>query len=211
MIKKLILLAMAVAAVAALVAPAGASAAPSLTMPAGTLVEAGTPITLSAAKESAHEIITETELGTLECETIGLNGEVTENTGTMFAGKLITESPRGSFTHNCKLEPGEHNVEIHSISSTLTSSTTGHGTIGFTFIATIELSPTTHVECHFHTGAVTTTPPTVPPTEATFEYTPGTDSAEIEPVALEGGPCGEAILSGSATVETTGGGAVTLD
>jgi hypothetical protein len=153
MIRKLTLLAMAAAAVAALAAPAAAGAAPQLSIP----VPVGTAISLKAEKGSAHKIITETELGALECEHLNLHAVVTKNSGTEFAGETITESPVGSWTSTCFLEPGKHPTDIDKISSTLISTGANAGSVGFTFLATIHLSSGT-VTCHFYTGASTASP-----------------------------------------------------
>jgi hypothetical protein len=180
MIKKLTLLAMAIAAIGAFAVPAMASAAQALTMPAGTLVSPGTGLV-----GTSHNTTTATSLGKLECETVELTGEVTENSGTTFAGK-----GSGSTSGKCFLVKGETKKEIkitHIVLNSLMSEEGSKANVNFSFEADL---PT--ITCTFSTGAG----------GVTATYVNGGSVLKLTNQTLGGGACGNGTINGEFTVTT---------
>jgi hypothetical protein len=186
--KKLILLGMVVAAFAAFAIPAAASASPVL-KEGGTALVA--PVTINGVSHNA--VTTNTALGTLECEEVGITAKVTENSGSSIkangeAGKTAT-----CFAEGTPLTVT--NPELHNLVTTGGDA----GTLGLSFTA--DVGP---FECPFAgTGA--------------FGYTTGSDVLNISGIALastaeicepeEGSP----VFSGDFTITTTNGTAVTVN
>jgi hypothetical protein len=191
MAKKLSLL-MAAVAVIAFAVPAFASAS-SLTMPAGTLVPVGTKIVGTSTNTT-----TLTSLGLLSCNTVSVTGEVTANSGGSVAGIGIGTGN----TSECFLSE-EEAITITDITlESISSSTSGSGTIHFTFVADLP----NNVVCHFVTKSA----------GASFNYVSGTDSLSIPAQKLEATPaaCRPGEIEGTFTLETdpeTGTGGVILD
>src|SRR5882757_8371277 len=135
MFKKLSLL-LAAVAVVAFAAPAIASAAPAVTMPAGTLLPKGTKI-----KGKSTNFVVNTSLGNLTCESVAFEAELTENTGTQFAGVGVGEGT----TSVCKLN-GTTSIQFTDF--TLVSFTSGIiGTI-FTKV-TFKVDLPGGIVCHY--------------------------------------------------------------
>lgn len=180
MIKKLTLLAAAVAVVAlAVPAMAGAS---QLTMPAGTTVPVETKIT-----GTSTNAVTTTSIGELKCAKVVLNGEVTKNNGTEVAGVGIGTGT----TTTCTDEGASINITNVTLTS-LASSTSGSGTAAFSFQADLPV-----------VGTCTYTA-----TAAPFTYVSGANPAELKftKATLTASPsaCGTAKLDGEFKLETTG-------
>lgn len=87
---KLIMACMAVAAFAAFVVPAVASASPVLTAPTGTAAPVGTGIV--GTNTGLGNWVFKGSLGNVECETVSLTGNVTENSGTSIKGDITSAS-----------------------------------------------------------------------------------------------------------------------
>lgn len=191
MAKKLIVLAMAVAALVAVAIPAAASATElRMTNSSGALVPTGTAITGVANNSTLRLVTKETTLGELECESIMLNGKVTVNNGTKVEG----EGTAGSTTANCHFQPSNKVAEVTAIKLTnLKSETTGVGS----FEAEYEAIIPGGAPCHFVTEG---------PGE--FTFTSGSDTIEVAPTAVESAACGESTLVGKVKLETAAGGAI---
>lgn len=133
--KKLILLGMALAAIAAFAMPAVASADFTLVDHEGK-VNVGEKV----LGTSTNAITTNTALGTLECDLVEITAEVTSNTGShveaVGAGK--------SDTSTCNAGPAELLVTEPEL-VTLTTTGEDKGVLSLTFIA--DVGP---FECHFH-------------------------------------------------------------
>jgi hypothetical protein len=192
MIKKLIMLAMAVAALAAII-PAAANAEGKLTE-GGSLVQEGKEITLT--NDAADPLVTEVPgLGTnFVCEKVTVHVIVTENNGATFAG-TSTGANTGS-TENCELEgitPTQvTNPEVISIEST----TTGTGELTLRYVEVIPGLP----NCTFETVG-----------PGVFHYTVPSDTVTLTETELFSPVCGEAFISGSITAETKDGTPVVLE
>jgi len=189
MIKKLIMLAMAVAALAAII-PAAANAEGKLTS-GSSLVGVGTEITLT--NDAANGLITRVPaFGTnLVCEKITAHAEVTKNNGTAFEG---VAGATGT-TENCELvglAPAEvTDPTVVGINST----STGTGEVTLSFIA--------------HVAGTTCNFATVGP--GVFHYAlPSSSTVTLTETELFSPECGEAFIEGSVTVEN-GSGAVVLE
>ena len=187
MIKKLTLLAMAVGAVAALAAP-GVAGATTLTSE-GEVVPPETPI-VGTADDTEVRLELETEIfGTLECEEIVLNGEVTKNEGGTAEGKGAGESTANGCTF---LEPERsvllHDIEVIHLSSSEVMGETGTGKFSAKFSADYPFGFT----CQYNTGGE----------NGVFHFVLGTDKLIITPTAVGSPGCGEAFLQGEVTLET---------
>jgi hypothetical protein len=195
MIKKLTLLATAIA-VLAFAVPAMASAAPSLTMPAKTLVPAnvmsGNPN--SNITGTSVNAKTTTSLGTLTCAKVTLNGTVTENTGSSVKGV----GTGAGTTTTCKIEGESINITDVTLAE-IKSTVSGAGSASFSFQADLPVVGT----CTY-TG-----------TNAPFTYVSGSSVITFNKATLTASPsaCGTAALDGEFSFETTenGGGAIILD
>jgi hypothetical protein len=189
MVKKLTLLAAAVA-VLALAVPAFASATV-LTMPSETKVPTGTLI-----KGVSTDTVTTTPLGELTCESVEVQGTVTVNNGTTVEGTGNGTSK----TANCFVEPEHEPLTVEKISLTnLKSSVTGQGTASFSFVAQLP----GELECKF-SG-------TVPGT-----FVEGTGTLNLTGHGLVGSPtiCGtekEVTFKGDFPLTTGDGTGVILD
>jgi hypothetical protein len=165
MVKKLTLLATAIAVVA-LAVPAFANAT--------VLTENGVPVgTGSHIRGLSNNAVTRTPIGELECGAVEVGGEVTVNNGTTVRG--IGDGFES--TTECKVEPGEGSLTVEHIKlENIESSETGKGSVTFTFIAQLP----GELECHFQG--------TVPGT-----FTEDSDIISIKGQGLEGTPsiCGE--------------------
>jgi hypothetical protein len=123
MIRRLALIASVLGALVAYVAPAVASAAPSLTMPVGTLVPKGTDF----VAVSTNTVFTDV-LGSHTCEAWTFSAEVTENSGTKIEGVGAGEGT----SVGCRL--GSSVVTVTRINLLKLSSTVaGHGTMTVSF------------------------------------------------------------------------------
>ena len=171
--KKLTLLAMAVAAVAALVVPAGASAITlsdeeTAHIPVGTEI-LGTNIGSVVTKNLPEGV----EGGQLVCQVVNLPGEVTENSETKVAG-----SGEGGTTEEC-IQTNEFEEETeflvggisYELSSTEAEMGTGH--VHLTFVVTFPQLG--NFKCTY-TGT------------GTFHYETGDDKLTITPTPLTGSP-----------------------
>ena len=155
--KKLILLGMAVAAVAAFAMPAAASASPVLT-------EGGTALAPGATVigTSTNATTTNTALGTLKCAHVEITANLEENTGS----KIQAKGTAGE-TATCFAGTKELKVTKPTLVS-LTTTGEDKGTLTLTFIADV-----TPFECHFEgTG--------------TFTYTTANDILTIPGISLTG-------------------------
>jgi hypothetical protein len=182
MIKKLIMLAMAVAALAAII-PAAANAEGKLTS-GGELVKPGAEITLT--NDAANPLVTEVPgLGTnLVCEKITVHVLVEENGGSNFLGS--SEGANTGTTENCELE-GVTPVTITDPEAiSLGSTTTGTGQATLSFVSDIPGLPA----CRFETVG-----------PGVFHYTVGSNTATLTETELFSPVCGEAFIAGSLTVE----------
>jgi hypothetical protein len=189
MAKKLILLATALGALFALVAPAMASASPVLTMPAGTAVKTGTEITGTSTNS-----VTKTSLGSLTCEKVDVTAKVEENSGTKIKAGGVGE---GSSTV-CKL--GTTGITITHIKlNSLASSTSTTGTANFSFEADLP-----GLTCKYESKSGVTP----------VSWVLGSSSIHLAgELTATPAACGTASFSGDFSLETTaagGGGAVLI-
>jgi len=140
MVKKLTLLAMAVAAIAAFAIPAAASAA--------TVTGAEVNSVIHGVSTNAT---TATELGTLECEEVTINGELTENGPTITADGVGVGSTRG-----CKIAGSELTVTnptlVHLSSTGPTSGTASLSFVGDLFGGLIKCTYTGTVAVTYSSG-----------------------------------------------------------
>ena len=191
MLKKLTLLAMAIAAFAALVAPTFASAADSsvIEMPSGTPLTVGTAI----LGTSTNTVTSVAGLGNLTCPTVTLSGKITENTGTTVNGTAT-----GSTSGQCEIQKSDGGKENISITNIVLSElmTTGTVTAGvgtadaaFSFSAVIPSIGT----CNFKT------PMTVTGVPAT--YANGGSTITIIAGTVQSA-CGTGALSGTFSLTT---------
>lgn len=198
MLKKLTLLAMSVAALLAFAAPAA---------------QANGPLVTNAAGEAAKAIVatstnttTQTSVGTLECQTVILNGTVHENANTTAKGTGTGEA-KGTVgkSHEGHCGAGSNKVEITSITISdlhLTkhgAETTGTASFSYTYDLRSE-SGSLIAECTFG-GTV--------PVKKT-----GTSSINVEgEIAKTGGSLfcpGKGTLKGDFSVAADGLGAATI-
>jgi hypothetical protein len=150
MSKKLSLLAMVVAALAAFAIPAAANAAPSITSSAGVLAPVGTILTAKSTNAK-----TVTSLATLTCREVAVNGELSENTGT----SVMVERHGEGTTSGCEALGASIRITDPTL-ITLTATPTLK-TVKLTFIADI-----LGASCHFEG-------------DLTFSYTAGSSSIHI--------------------------------
>lgn len=187
------LLGLIIGAVIVIAAPVSASAAPALTMPAGTLVPVGKQITGDSTNS-----VTVTPLGSLECFHVAINFQVTQNSGTWIGAW----APAGSgFASLCEL--GGRFIQINNIElSSFSSTVSGKGTADLAFVAHLPGELT----CHFKSA--------FPGTPVT--YTAGSSSlhlaGELEANPEICGEAGEVAISGDFALSTwSSSGAVILD
>jgi hypothetical protein len=169
MVKKLTLLAAAIAVVAFAI-PAAASAAPSVTSSAGVLAPVGTVITGTSSNTK-----TQTELGLLTCTNVTVTGKITKNSGTSV--EAVSNGKEGT-TKGCEVEGSALTITDPTLIN-LTSTVDTKGSVTLTFIADL-----LGISCHF-SG-------TVP-----FTYKDPTDTINVASTsspALTGSPaiCGNA-------------------
>lgn len=194
MLKKLTLLGMAIAAMAALVAPAVANAT---VLKEGTsTVAVGSALTLT--QDPSFPVVTHgTTIGDVKCTSIDIKGKVTKNSGGVVEG-VGTEGTASPCTVG-----GESGAKVLNVSGTIFSNTNEKGTATFSF----KLELPSGLVCTFETEGP----------EAGV-YKSGTNTISFpnhanleEEVYLEGGACGEAHLEGGLLVETPNGTAVTIN
>jgi hypothetical protein len=195
MFKKTMLLAMAVGAIAAFVAPTVASAQ-LLTDPEGVALAKNSEITATSTN-----LVTTTGLGDLTCGKVTIHLKVTKNTGATSAAESTSVT-----TENCDL------LTTPSLAvdpATITSATTkfhiekaGVGTTTATFIAHLYANEAKHLAnepfaiCH---------------ESGTPGITYGADTDVIHVSGALTGPCGNASIAGDFTIETANGTRVTID
>jgi hypothetical protein len=188
MAKKLSLAMAAIAAIAVFAIPATASAAPTVTMPAGTLVPVGTELT---GTSTDAEITT--SLGAIHCGTVHVNAELTKNNGTEVEAVGVGQG----LATTCAFTAGEA-ITVTDVTLFKLSATAAAKKLEFTLIA--DLGPVT---CHFVT----------PAGGINFTYVSGSDTITIAEQKLTATPaaCRPGEFQASFTIETTAGGAVILD
>lgn len=193
MIKKLILLAAALAAVAVMAVPAAASASPALTMPTGTLVPTGSALTgTGGSSQVTNGLKIETARGIITCTTFMLSSDVTSNSGSHVHWSGAT----GSTTSGCEIEVYASTIsEIQVIS--FESTTSGSGTFEISYKTTDPLG----VTCSFTNAGE----------PGTFTYTAGSSILKLASTEVFSAGCGESLLSGEVKLETSNGEAVILD
>lgn len=172
---------MAAAAVIALTIPAFASAV-EVTLPAGTRAPVGTSIT-----GTGNDIILQSNLlGSITCENLNLNGEITKNDGTTVEGSGANTSPTQAGCKN-----GTKEVKITTFNITNVKSTVaGSGTATFTSI--------------WDTGTLSCT---LTGTKVPYTYAVGSNVITFSSASgITGSPaaCGTGKLSGSFALEQTG-------
>jgi hypothetical protein len=144
MSKKMTLLGMMIAALAALVIPAAASATPQLiNQTSGAAVAVGSKL----MGTSSNAVTTETKLGTLTCSSVSIGAEVTKNSGTAIEavsyGGKETNTTSGCFANGTT----PVTIDEPKLTSLVTNSTTtDEGTLGLSYTATIGSGP---VVCPF--------------------------------------------------------------
>lgn len=126
MFKKILLLGMAVAALAAFIAPAMANAATQLTNENGETLPVGTTVTATS-----ENTVTEAEGNVLTCEEVDLHGTVEVNNGTTV--KIVDHE--GSTTSGCEFD-GFLPVEIDPTLTELHIGPSTPGTAVFSFTVT---------------------------------------------------------------------------
>ena len=197
MLKKMMLLAMAVGAFAAFVAPSVASAQ-LLTDPIGKPLKVGAKITATSTN-----LVTTTVLGDLTCGKVTIHAIVTENKGSTSAAQ---SELGGVTTENCDLLTTPSLVvdpaTITEASANFHIAKAGVGTTNATFIADLYANAQKHLEnipfavCHEEgTPGLT--------------YVPGTDVLTVK--GALSGPCGAAEIHGGFTLETMDGTPVIID
>jgi hypothetical protein len=191
MVKKIALLVTAFAALTALSAPGFAGAA-ELTEGPGNPIKIPATITFTSGTEvfASNSLETETELGTLKCQQIMLEAELTQNSGGVVKG-----GNGGGIASNCTLEGEPFTVASIAINSIQASS--GGNTASFSFVA------------EFFGGSL------VCEWSGTgnFTYTSGSSEATLAPTALTPNEpvCGGATIHGKLLMETQNGTPVQLD
>jgi hypothetical protein len=168
MAKKLILLAMAIGAIAALAAPAMAGAS-QITFPAGTAAPVGTVIT-----GTSSNTVTVTPLGNLTCASVVVKATITKNSGGTAAAKAEAGASSSS---TCFL--GKNAISVTNITlKSLESTTSGVGKAVLSFEADLPGGLT----CHFESAGAANN----------VSYTAGTSNLHLAG-GLVGSPeiCGE--------------------
>lgn len=192
MTKKLILLIGTAGALVAFAVPAIANAAPSLTMPAGTLVATGSGVTATSTNT-----VLATPLGNLTCAAVTINATVLENTGTSWKASAAAGK---STAQTCHLGTNAFlitNIKLNSLNVSAAAKVA---------ILTFEADLPGNLTCHFESTAGGTA----------VTYSAGSSSLHLAG-GLVGSPeiCGEegeVEIHGDFTLSTTsGGGAVILD
>jgi hypothetical protein len=187
MIRKSALLASVFGALVAFAAPAVAGAAPSLTMPVGTLVPKATVFVAT----STNTVFTDV-LGNHTCEVWTFSAEVTENSGTKIEGVGVGEGT----SFGCRL--GSSPVTVTRINLLKLSSTVaGHGAMTVSF--TEDLPGLT---CSYESESGGTP----------FIYVAGASSIHVSGT-LKATPaaCGPETVSGDFALATKGGGSLIVD
>jgi hypothetical protein len=139
MSKKLTLLGMMVAALAALVVPAAASATPELkNQTSGLKVAVGSQLMATNVGAIAIE---DTKFGTFTCNAVSLGAELTKNGGTAIEAKSVIPATNAAST--CTTSIGQNLViDEPTLTSLVTNSTTtDEGTLGISSKATIGTAP----------------------------------------------------------------------
>jgi hypothetical protein len=192
MLRKLMLLGMAITTMAALAVPATAGAT-ELTE-SGVRVPVGSEFTLTQDPSNRIRFET-TTIGETSCNSITIHGKVTKNDGSEVAeeGAEGTASP-------CFVE-GEEGAEVTSVTGTIRSHESGKGTADFDFVLD---TPNLPESCTFTTASA-----------ANFNFVTGSNTIEFleaAPAELEGSPafCGEGELRGGLILETRDGTPVDL-
>jgi hypothetical protein len=138
----------------------------------------------------SNDTFTFTSIGTLECEEVVIEGEITANSGGTVAANGIGTGE----TFNCFSE-GEPILITDATLLNLHTTGPANGTVGLTFEADLPVVGT----CHYG-GTVALT------------YVSGSDELHIEgPLTASPAACGTAEIEGDFTIEKAGGGAVVLD
>jgi hypothetical protein len=164
MVKKLMLLAMAVGALVAFAAPAMAQANVTLTNEAGEALESGEGITATGS-----DLETVTAAGTLFCNEVNLSGEVGSNGGATATAENISGTATFDGSPACPVLVGGEPVTqavITNISASVAFAGGGNGTASFSFTYDLFVSPTEAIMCTFATSSpaaitYTTGPPAV--------------------------------------------------
>ena len=190
MARKLTMLGMAIAALAALAIPAMASAAPVVTDPEGVIL--GTPANLKGVSNNA--VTTNTPLGTLECGTVEITAKLTENTGS----KVKAEGTGGT-TAVCETSEEEALTVTNPTLVSLTSTTAGSGSVSMSYTADVG-----SFECPYSAN------------NGTFTYANDTDIIHVHAILTTPFvPCrpvsGSITFEGTFTITTSNGAIVTFD
>lgn len=182
--KKLTLIGMIVAAFAAFVIPAAASASPVLTSEDNPGVPV--PVGTTLLGTSTNAITVNTKLGELKCNKVTINAEVTGNSGTSISAKGLGGSTEGCTAGGKTLIVDEPTLK------TLSTSGEDKGTLSMFFKATVGA-----VTCPFEGSG-------------SFTYTTGKDTLQISnlpltapELCLVSGKTPE--FSATFTIETTDG------
>lgn len=189
MLKKLIMLAVSVGALAALVVPASAGAAV-LTAEEGVPLGKGAEITVTGPT-----LKTTTSLGTIECEEVNLFGELTnvDAANDLTEGKGTKEGK----ANGCTFQPGGQPATVSNISIGNIVSKRMEATANFSYTAVVPVGEGT-ITCEFAT-----------PKPSPLNMTTGTDIAHVA-IELESELCGESEITGETTWETPGGAPLTI-
>jgi hypothetical protein len=168
--------------------PAFAAAQPTLTENGEEIREGET---VFASQLAADPVVTHTGLGTLECNNIELEGEVTENPGAEIGngGGIATE---------CEAAGNEVIIESIAFSDRFNEDTTDTADLAFTYFI-----PAINGHCFLESADVLTT------------WENESDVVEIDPSLLTGGGDSpfcptEGTIEGSLTLETEDGTPVTV-
>jgi hypothetical protein len=195
-VKKMLLLAGMSLAAIAFAAPTAAQATVQLTDPNGTVLKKGAKVTMTST-----DLVSKTAVGTLACAKVTLHYEISASTSTHIVLNPVVVSPA---THNgtpetCHLITSGGITHVAHVTNLgtgqITINTWGTGIAAFTF--TVNITNVGH--CTF-TGNV-----------HLVGKSPGTDEVNIGPSTLGGGPCGNASIKGTGTLETPDGTPITLD
>jgi hypothetical protein len=199
MARKLTMLGMVAAALAALVVPAAASATPQLfNATSGKAVAVGSSLMGTAV---APVKTTETKFGTLTCNTVSIGAELTKNSGTAIEAKSV--NPATNAATVCTTSKGlQLKIDEPTLTSLVTNNTTtDEGTLGLSYKATIgtEEPPTT---CTFSGSG-----------PFTYKTGTGNDILTVSGISLNGpGACKLSeklpIFEGEFTLEVDTGGGV---
>jgi hypothetical protein len=190
MIKKMMLLAMAVGALVALAAPAAQAIE---LKEGGKALKTGVEVTATSTN-----LVTTTASGTLSCELVTIHGTLAKN------GPAVEIKPTTTTTKNCSINAGEKGVHSATITSpavgTISVVNQGVGSASaVTFLADI---PDFALECHF-SGT------------AGFTYVSGSSTLTVAAASSvltgSGTNCPTSgTLEGSFSLETSNGTAVTI-